>query len=52
VVLALFMGVASPLFTRRIEPAADALVRQVRERTQPVRAADAPPALPAAEVRR
>jgi NADH-quinone oxidoreductase subunit M len=52
VVLALFMGVASPLFTRRIEPAADALVRQVRERTQPVRAADAPPTLPAAEVRR
>jgi hypothetical protein len=27
------MGIASPLFTRRIEPAADALVRQVRERT-------------------
>jgi NADH-quinone oxidoreductase subunit M len=52
VVLALFMGVASPLFTRRIEPAADALVRQVCERTQPVRAADAPPTLPAAEVRR
>jgi NADH-quinone oxidoreductase subunit M len=51
VALALFMGVASPLFTRRIEPAADALVRQVRERTQPVRAADAPPAL-GAEVRR
>jgi NADH-quinone oxidoreductase subunit M len=30
VVLALFMGIASPLFTRTIEPAADALVRQVR----------------------
>ena len=42
VVLALFMGVASPLFTRRIEPAADALVRQVRAQTQPVRAAQAP----------
>src|SRR5438093_2366828 len=30
VVLALFMGIASPMFTRTIEPAADALVRQVR----------------------
>jgi NADH-quinone oxidoreductase subunit M len=30
VVLALFMGIASPIFTRTIEPAADALVRQVR----------------------
>ncbi len=36
VALAVFMGVASPLFTRRIEPAADALVLQVRERTRPV----------------
>jgi NADH-quinone oxidoreductase subunit M len=36
VVLALVMGVLSPLFTKRIEPAADALVRQVREATQPV----------------
>jgi NADH-quinone oxidoreductase subunit M len=36
VVLALFMGVASPLFTKRIEPAADALVMQVRQKTQPV----------------
>jgi NADH-quinone oxidoreductase subunit M len=35
VVLAIAMGIASPAFTRRIEPAADALVRQVRERTQP-----------------
>jgi NADH-quinone oxidoreductase subunit M len=35
VVLALLMGIASPLFTRRIEPAADALVRQVREQTRP-----------------
>jgi len=42
VALALFMGVASPLFTRRIEPAADALVRQVRAQTQPVRAAHSP----------
>jgi NADH-quinone oxidoreductase subunit M len=31
VVLALFMGIASPIFTRTIEPAADALVRQVRQ---------------------
>jgi NADH-quinone oxidoreductase subunit M len=30
VVLALFMGVASPYFTSRIEPAASALVRQAR----------------------
>ena len=30
VVLALFMGIASPMFTRTIEPAADQLVRQVR----------------------
>jgi NADH-quinone oxidoreductase subunit M len=29
-VLAIFMGVASTLFTRRIEPAADQLVRQVK----------------------
>jgi hypothetical protein len=28
--------VASPLFTKRIEPAADALVTQVRQKTQPV----------------
>jgi NADH-quinone oxidoreductase subunit M len=51
VALALFMGVASPLFTRRIEPAADALVRHVREHTDRTRAAGlgAPPAgLPAA----
>jgi NADH-quinone oxidoreductase subunit M len=31
VALALFMGLASPLFTRLIEPSADALVRSVRE---------------------
>jgi NADH-quinone oxidoreductase subunit M len=49
VVLAIVMGVASPAFTRRIEPSADALVRQVRARTQAVRAAAAePPALPRA----
>jgi NADH-quinone oxidoreductase subunit M len=30
VVMALLMGIASPIFTRTIEPAADALVRQVR----------------------
>jgi NADH:ubiquinone oxidoreductase subunit 4 (subunit M) len=33
VALAILMGVMSPLFTRRIEPSADALVRQVRART-------------------
>jgi NADH-quinone oxidoreductase subunit M len=38
VVLAIVMGIASPAFTRRIEPSADALVRQVRERTQGVQA--------------
>jgi NADH-quinone oxidoreductase subunit M len=34
VVLAIVMGIASPAFTRRIEPSADALVRLVRERTK------------------
>ena len=45
--------IASPAFTRRIEPSVDALVRQVRERTSPVRAADTtpPPPAPAGEVR-
>jgi len=43
VVLAIFMGVASPLFTKRIEPAADALVLQVQERTRPVATAIARP---------
>ncbi len=43
VVLTLVMGLASPLFTRRIEPAADALVQQVKERALPVRAAGAAP---------
>jgi NADH-quinone oxidoreductase subunit M len=57
VVLAIFMGIASPLFTRRIEPSADALVRQVRERVDVARsvrlgapapaAALGPPAAPA-----
>jgi NADH-quinone oxidoreductase subunit M len=45
VVLSIVMGIASPLFTRKIEPAADALVRLVRERTtgpQPAVAAAAP----------
>jgi len=53
VVLAIVMGIASPAFTRRIEPAADALVRQVRERTQSVQAVRSlPPATrPDGEVR-
>ncbi len=41
VALAIIMGVASPYFTRRIEPAADALVLQVHDRTRPVAAARA-----------
>jgi NADH-quinone oxidoreductase subunit M len=55
VALAVFMGIASPLFTRRIEPSADALVRQVRTRVQPAPAASATPApapAPAPETRR
>jgi hypothetical protein len=36
VALAIVMGIASPVFTRRIEPSADALVRHVKERTQRV----------------
>jgi NADH-quinone oxidoreductase subunit M len=43
VALALVMGVASPVFTRRIEPAADALVNRVKERTRPVAAATVTP---------
>jgi NADH-quinone oxidoreductase subunit M len=43
VALALFMGLASPLFTRRIEPAADALIMQVQAKTRPVAAASARP---------
>jgi len=41
-VLAFVMGIASPIFTRRIEPSADALVRQVREATRPAPAPAAP----------
>jgi NADH-quinone oxidoreductase subunit M len=44
VALAIAMGVASPAFTRRIEPSVDALVRQVTERTQRVETARASPA--------
>ncbi len=35
VALALFMGVASPAFTRKIEPSVDALISQVRGHTEP-----------------
>jgi len=49
VALALFMGVASPLFTKRIEPAADALVVQVRQKTRPVATASAEPRPAAAD---
>jgi NADH-quinone oxidoreductase subunit M len=61
VALAIVMGVLSPVFTRRIEPSAEALVRQVRARTAPAPAvaaglAPANPAVaakaPAAEVSR
>jgi NADH-quinone oxidoreductase subunit M len=49
--LALFMGVASPLFTRSIEPSVDALIRQVRAQTAPSGATpQAPP--PARQVSR
>jgi NADH-quinone oxidoreductase subunit M len=52
VVLAIVMGLASPAFTRRIEPAADALVQKVHARTQAtLAAASAPNAAPAGEVR-
>jgi NADH-quinone oxidoreductase subunit M len=47
IVLVLVMGIASPLFTRSIEPAVDALVRSVRGRvavSPPVVAASAPAA--------
>jgi NADH-quinone oxidoreductase subunit M len=49
IVLALVMGIASPLFTRSIEPAVDALVRSVRgqlRETAPVVAVDAAKAAP------
>jgi NADH-quinone oxidoreductase subunit M len=52
VVLAIVMGLASPVFTRRIEPAADALVQKVHARTQaPLAAGAAPKAAPAGELR-
>jgi len=44
-VLALFMGVASPLFTRTIEPTVDSLIQSARRALPPDhRLADAPPA--------
>jgi len=42
--LALFMGVASPMFTRTIEPSVEALVQQVRSHQQ---VAPAPSGVPA-----
>jgi hypothetical protein len=41
VALALVMGVASPMFTKRIEPSVEALIFQVKSRTP--RPAPAPP---------
>jgi NADH-quinone oxidoreductase subunit M len=54
VVLAIFMGVASPLFTRTIEPSVNALVQQVHARVQQARpqARLGAPAAGTAEVRR
>ncbi len=46
VALALLMGLASPLFTRRIEPAAGELVRQVTEKTRPKNASGERPIRP------
>jgi NADH-quinone oxidoreductase subunit M len=43
VALAILMGVASPVFTRRIEPSVDALVRQVKGHVQAVQATSAAP---------
>jgi NADH-quinone oxidoreductase subunit M len=34
VVLSVFMGIASPVFTRRIEPAANNLIQQVKQRSR------------------
>jgi NADH-quinone oxidoreductase subunit M len=51
VVLALLMGLASPLFTRTIEPSVDALVWQVRSRLPGGPLAVVRPAEPPAEVR-
>jgi NADH-quinone oxidoreductase subunit M len=51
VALALFMGLASPLFTRKIEPSVQALVRQVQSRApRPVPAPRPPVPSAAAEV--
>jgi NADH-quinone oxidoreductase subunit M len=52
VVLALFMGVASPYFTRRIEPTVSRLILQAKAKTQARPAALAPtsPERPAPEV--
>jgi NADH-quinone oxidoreductase subunit M len=46
VALAIFMGLASPLFTRTMEPSLERLVRQVRSRWEPAPALvqAAPPA--------
>jgi NADH-quinone oxidoreductase subunit M len=44
VVLALVMGVASPLFTRRIEPSVAAVVTQVRRQAHPTPPGAPPPA--------
>jgi NADH-quinone oxidoreductase subunit M len=53
--LAILMGVASPFFTRKMEPALDNLIQNVRRSTQPVpptvTRAGTPPA-PLAEVSR
>jgi NADH-quinone oxidoreductase subunit M len=43
VALALVMGVASPYFTRRIEPSVDALVQHVQSHAQRARSAQALP---------
>jgi NADH-quinone oxidoreductase subunit M len=46
VALSLFMGVASPVFTRRIEPAANNLIQQVKQRSRvgaPAPASEADP---------
>jgi NADH-quinone oxidoreductase subunit M len=43
VALALFMGVASPFFTRSIEPSVDNLLRQVRQQAGPAPVASPPP---------
>jgi NADH-quinone oxidoreductase subunit M len=48
VALALFMGVASPFFTRSIEPSVDSLVRQVKQqaRSAPLASSALAPAPP------